>query len=196
MNPDFTSQSFQGVVIGSILQSITPRLSLGLESAWQRQPMGGLGGPPGSVVPSETSTSFLARLTGQNKDWIAAATFVPANGALNATFWRRLGEKVEAGVAVDVKAGSTAAMPQGGGLMGQPLIQRVREGTATVGLKYEFRTSMYRAQVDSGGRVSAYYDKRISPQIGLTFCGDIDHFKVCPICIMLIVRELQNLVLE
>lgn len=178
MNPDFTSQAFQGVVVGSILQSITPRLSLGLESAWQRQAMGGLGGPPGSVLPSETSTSFLARLCGQHKDWIAAATFVPSNGALTATYWKRLGEKVEAGVALDVKAGSTAAVPQGGGLMAQPMIQRVREGTATVGLKYEFRSGMYRAQIDSGGRVSAYYDKRISPQIGLSFCGDIDHVKV------------------
>jgi mitochondrial import receptor subunit TOM40 len=177
MNPDFTSQAFQGVVIGSILQSITPRLSLGLESAWQRQPMAGLG-PPGSVLPSETSTSFLAKYTGENRNWIAAATFVPANGSLNATFWRRLGEKVEAGVALDLKAGSTVTMPQGGGVMGGPIAQRVREGNATLGVKYEFRTSMYRAQIDSGGRVSAFYDKRLSPQIGISFCGDIDHLKV------------------
>ena len=177
MNPDFTSQAFQGVVIGSILQSVTPRLSLGLETAWQRQPMAGLG-PPGSALPSETSTSFLAKYSGLDKSWIAAATFVPANGALNATFWRRLGEKVEAGVALDLKAGSTVAMPQGGGVMAQPISQRVREGTATVGIKYEFRTSMYRAQIDSGGRVSAFYDKRLSPQIGVSFCGDIDHLKV------------------
>jgi mitochondrial import receptor subunit TOM40 len=89
-----------------------------------------------------------------------------------------LGEKVEAGVALDLKAGSTVAMPQGGGVMGQPIAQRVREGTTTLGVKYEFRTSMYRAQIDSGGRVSAFYDKRLSPQIGVSFCGDIDHLKV------------------
>jgi mitochondrial import receptor subunit TOM40 len=176
MNPDFTSQSFQGVVISSILQSVTPRLALGLESAWQRQPMGGLGteGPS----PSETATSFLAKLTGINKDWVAAATLSPANGAMNATFWRRLGEKVEAGVSLDLKAGIATSAPQGGGLMAQPMMARVREGTATLGVKYEFRTSMFRGQIDSGGRVSAFLDKRISPQIGVSFCGDIDHFKV------------------
>jgi mitochondrial import receptor subunit TOM40 len=176
MNPDFTSQSFQGVVVGSILQSITPRLSLGLETAWQRQPMPGL--QPGSVVPSETSTSFLAKLTGSDKSWVAATTITPANGALNATFWRRLGEKVDAGVALDLKAGTTTAVPQGGAMLAQPMLSRVREGTATVGLKYEFRTSILRAQIDSGGRVSAYLDRRLSPQIGVSFCGDIDHFKV------------------
>lgn len=177
MNPDFTSQSFQGVVVGSILQSITPRLSLGLETAWQRQPMPGLG-QPSSIIPSETSTSFLAKLIGMNKDWIAAATVTPANGSLVATYWRKLAEKVEAGVSLELKAQTAAAMPQGGGLMGQPVLSRVREGTATLGLKYEFRTAMFRAQIDSGGRVSAFLDRRVSPQIGVSFCGDIDHFKV------------------
>jgi mitochondrial import receptor subunit TOM40 len=177
MNPDFISSSFQGVIVGSILQSITPRFALGLETAWQRQPMAGLG-PPGTALPSETSTSFLAKMTGINRSWVAAATVVPSNGALNATFWRRLGEKVEAGVSLDLKAATTANMPSGGGLMAQPTLSRVREGTATVGVKYEFRTSMYRAQIDSGGRVSLFLDKRLSPQIGISFCGDIDHFKV------------------
>ena len=177
MNPDITSQSFQGVVIGSILQAITPRLSLGIESAWQRQPMAGLG-PPGTVLPSETSTSFLAKLVGQDKGWVAAATLVPANGVLNATFWKRLAEKVEAGVQLELKAGTATSMPSGGGLMAQPMMTRVREGTATIGVKYEFRTAMFRGQVDSGGRVSMFLDKRLSPQVGMQFCGDIDHFKV------------------
>jgi len=188
MNPDLTSPSFQGVIVGSILQSITPRLSLGIETAWQRQPMAGLG-PPGTALPSETSTSFLAKMTGINRNWVAAATLVPNNGAVNATFWRRLGEKVEAGVALDLKAATTASVPAGGGLMAQPMMSRVREGIATVGVKYEFRTSMYRAQIDSGGRIGLFLDKRLSPQIGISFCGDIDHFKVSFLFIvMLIVR--------
>jgi mitochondrial import receptor subunit TOM40 len=178
MNPDFTSPSFQGVVIGSILQAVTPRLSLGMETAWQRQPIPGMDPDNPSASPSETATSLLAKFTGVNKDWVAAATIMPANGALNTTFWRRLGEKVEAGVALDLKAGTATTMPQGGGLMAQPIMARVREGTATVGVKYEFRTSMFRGQIDSGGRVSAFLDKRLSPQIGVSFCGDIDHFKV------------------
>ena len=101
-------------------------------------------------------------------------------GSLNATFWRRLGEKVEAGVQLELKAGMQQIVPQGGGLMTSPgpMFTRVREGSATVGIKYEFRTAMLRAQIDSGGRVSAFLERRVSPQIGLSFCGDIDHFKV------------------
>src|SRR5271154_3368335 len=100
INPDFTSQSFQGVIMGSILQSVTPRLSVGLETAWQRTPMPA-GLQPGLSPPSEVSTSFIAKFVGLDKSWIAAATIVPTNGALNATFWRRLGERVEAGVSID-----------------------------------------------------------------------------------------------
>jgi mitochondrial import receptor subunit TOM40 len=176
MNPDFTSQTFQGVIIGSILQSITPRLALGLETAWQRQAMPGL--QKGQVLPSETATSFLAKLTGADKSWIAATTITPTSGSINATFWRRLGEKVEAGVSLDVKAGTQQVVPQGGGVLAQPMFAKVREGTATFGLKYDFRASMLRAQIDSGGRVSAYLDRRVSPNVGVSFCGDIDHFKV------------------
>jgi mitochondrial import receptor subunit TOM40 len=182
MNPDFTSQSFQGVIVASILQSITPRLSLGLESAWQRQPLPNGMTTPGGLIPSETTTSFIGKLIGADKSWIAAATVIPTAGSLNATFWRRLGEKVEAGVQLELKAGMQQTMvPQGSGLMSSgPMFTRVREGSATVGIKYEFRTAMLRAQVDSAGRVSAFLERRVSPQIGLTFCGDIDHFKVTP----------------
>jgi len=80
---------------------------------------------------------------------------------------------------LELKAGMQQTMvPQGNGLMSSgPMFTRVREGSATVGIKYEFRTAMLRAQVDSAGRVSAFLERRVSPQIGLTFCGDIDHFK-------------------
>lgn len=134
---------------------------------------------PGGIIPSETTTSFIGKLVGADKSWIAAATVVPTAGSLNATFWRRLGEKVEAGVQLEVKAGMQQMVPQGSGLMSAgPMFTRVREGSATVGIKYEFRTAMLRAQVDSGGRVSAFLERRVSPQISLSFCGDIDHFKV------------------
>jgi len=177
MNPDFTSQSFQGVIVGSILQSITPRLALGLETSWQRQPVPGL--QRGQTLPSETVTTFLAKLVGSERNWIAAATLTPAAGTLSATFWKKLADKIEAGVSLELKGGLAAAMPaQGGGLLAQPVITRVREGTATAGIKYEFRQSMFRAQIDSGGRLSAYLDRRILPNIGISFCGDIDHFKV------------------
>jgi len=105
----------------------------------------------------------------------------PGQGVLLATFWKRVGEKVEAGVGLDVKASSGGmAVPTGGGLMvGGPVGGgKVREGTATFGLKYQFRAATLRAQIDSGGRVTAWLERMLSPQINVTFCGDIDHFKV------------------
>jgi mitochondrial import receptor subunit TOM40 len=84
-------------------------------------------------------------------------------------------------VGLDIKAGSAPAGGGGGGeLMAGPGLglARVREGTATFGLKYRFRTANLRAQIDSAGRVTALLERDLSPQIQVTFCGDIDHFKV------------------
>jgi mitochondrial import receptor subunit TOM40 len=178
VNPDFTSRSFNGILVGSVLQAITPRLSVGFESSWQKQAAPELGPGGGMGDPSATSTSLIARLVGADKTWKAAATIAPLSGFLTATYWKKLGEKIEAGVSLDLKAQSAPVIPQGGGLIAAGGIQRVREGTATLGLKYDFRASLLRAQIDSGGRVSTMLEKRISPQITLVFCGDMDHFKV------------------
>ena len=96
---------------------------------------------------------------------------------MQATFWRKLGEKVEAGVGLDVKAAS-GGLPGGAGLMVAGPGGRVREGQATFGLKYQFRAALLRAQIDSGGRVTALLERNLSQQISIAFCGDIDHFKV------------------
>ena len=89
------------------------------------------------------------------------------------SYWRRLADKVEAGVALDLAAAPGMAL--GPGMMTPPR----REGTATVGAKYDFRASTFRAQVDSTGKVSCLLDKRIAPAVQVTFSGEIDHVKVC-----------------
>ena len=53
-----------------------------------------------------------------------------------------------------------------------------KEGTATLGAKYDFRNSTFRAQVDSTGKLSCLLEKRVLPPVQLTFAGEIDHFKV------------------
>ena len=63
----------------------------------------------------------------------------------------------------------------GGGLLGSGLR---REGVTTLGAKYDFRASTFRAQVDSSGRLSCLLEKRVAPAVSLTFAGDMDHFKV------------------
>jgi len=52
-----------------------------------------------------------------------------------------------------------------------------KEGTATLGAKYEFRASIFRAQVDSTGKISCLLEKKLVPLVGITFAGELDHAK-------------------
>ena len=60
-------------------------------------------------------------------------------------------------------------------MMGGPMR---KEGVTTVGAKYDFRMSTFRAQVDSTGKLSCLLEKRVAPPVQLTFAADMDHFKV------------------
>lgn len=163
-NPSILEGTLTGIFIGSYLQSVTPNLALGLESVWQRQ--------AGSVGP-ETALSYVARYA--TKDWIASAQ-LQAQGALQATYWRRIAERVEAGVDCQLTFAGGMARGGGGGMMGGGM---KKEGVTTIGAKYEFRMSTFRAQVDTQGRLCCMLEKRIAPTVSLTFVGDVDHFKVC-----------------
>ncbi|KAK5252966.1 translocase of outer mitochondrial membrane [Exophiala xenobiotica] len=52
-----------------------------------------------------------------------------------------------------------------------------REGTTTVGVKYSFTTSVYRAQVDSAGKFGVVLEKRIAAPVTLSFAAEIDQWK-------------------
>ncbi len=158
ISPSILEGGFTGIVIGSYLQSLTPKLALGLEGVWQRA---GLNTKP------ETAVSYCARYKGT--DWIASAQYL-AQGSLGASYWRRLTDKVEAGVDCQLQF----APGVGGGLFGGMR----REGTTTVGVKYNFSTSVYRAQVDSGGKFGVVLEKRVAPPVTLTFAAEIDQYKV------------------
>src|ERR1700679_1795455 len=75
---------FGGMYFASYLQSITNNFAVGFESLHQR-----------ASGMSDTSTSYLAKYTGSKKDWIATAQLQPS-GALQATYWQKLGDRVEA----------------------------------------------------------------------------------------------------
>ncbi|KAI9786928.1 MAG: translocase of outer mitochondrial membrane [Geoglossum umbratile] len=160
LNPSILEGGLVGIFIGSYLQSVSPSLSLGIETMWQRQAMNS--GP-------ETGISYYAKYKGN--DWIATAQ-LQAQGAVQTTYWRRLTEKVEAGV--DMNLSFAGLGRNGGGLLGGGLR---REGVTTLGAKYDFRASTFRAQVDSSGRLSCLLEKRVAPAVSLTFAGDMDHFK-------------------
>jgi mitochondrial import receptor subunit TOM40 len=158
LNPSCLEGGLTGIFIGSHLQSITKKLALGLETVWQR---GALNQPP------EAAISFAGRY--KSDDWVAAAQ-LHAQGALNATYWRRISEKVQAGVDLTLQL-----VPGPGGLMGGGI---QKEGITTIGAKYDFRMSVFRAQVDSKGKLSCLLEKRMAPSVTMTFGAEVEHATV------------------
>lgn len=161
INPSMLEGGLTGIFIGSYLQSVTPSLAVGLEAIWQRAAVNT--GP-------ETAISYYAKYKGS--DWIASAQ-MQAQGTISTSYWRRLTDKVEAGV--DLNLQFAPGMGGRDGLMGSGMR---KEGTTTLGAKYDFRASTFRAQVDSSGRLSCVLEKRVAPPVQLTFAGELDQFKV------------------
>jgi mitochondrial import receptor subunit TOM40 len=145
-----------GMFIGSYLQAITPRLALGLEGVLQK---------PGGGMGPEAVLSYAGKYKGD--DWIASAQLL-TQGGIQGSYWRRLTDKVETGV--DVNLQFTGGNP----MMGGPS----KEGVATLGAKYEFSRSIFRAQVDSHGKIGCLLEKVVAPPVRMTFAGEMDHAKV------------------
>ncbi|KAK6461618.1 eukaryotic porin-domain-containing protein [Scheffersomyces coipomensis] len=163
LNPSLLSGGFSGVAVASLLQSLTPKFAVGLEAMFSKQP-----GP----VPPETLVSYVARYNAGN--WIASAQ-IQAQGALVASFWRKVSDKVEAGVETQIAA---SLKPVNDPLLGTPIgFETAVEGQTTIGAKYEYRSAVFRGQLDSNGKVGAFLEKRILPTVSILFSGEIDQFK-------------------
>ena len=160
LSPSLMEGGLTGIVIGSYLQSVTSKLAVGFEGVWQRAALN---------AKPETAMSYCARYKGT--DWIASAQYLAA-GSLGASYWKRLTDKVEAGVDCQLQF----APGVGAGMFGPPK----RDGTTTVGVKYNFQTSVYRAQVDSAGKIGVVLERRVAPPVTLTFAAEIDQMKVSP----------------
>jgi len=159
INPSVLEGGLTGMFIGSYMQSVTPRLSLGLEGVMQK---------PGGGQGPEAAISYAARYKGD--DWIGSLQLL-TQGGLQGSYWRKLTDKVETGVDVNLQfAGLSGANAMMGGAR--------KEGTATLGAKYEFSRSIFRAQVDSQGKIGCLLDKVIAPPVRVTFAGEMDHVKV------------------
>lgn len=159
INPSLMEGGLTGIMVADYMQSITPQLSLGLEGLWQRPSLG---------ARPETSLSYAARY--KSYDWIASAQ-IHATGTLDASYWRRLSDKVEAGVNTQLQF---APGMGGAGMFGGMR----KEGQTSVGVKYSFATSVYRAQIDSTGKVGCVLEKRVAPAISFNFAAEIDQWKV------------------
>ncbi|OIW29566.1 mitochondrial import receptor subunit tom-40 [Coniochaeta ligniaria NRRL 30616] len=156
-NPSFLEGGLTGIFIGSYLQSVTPKLALGLETVWQR---GGLTQGP------DVGVSYVGRY--KSNDWIATAA-LQSQGAINTSYWRRISDKVQAGVdmTLSLSAGGAGGM-MGGGLQ--------KDGVTTFGAKYDFTLSTFRAQIDSKGKLSCLLEKRVGGPVMATFGAEVDHF--------------------
>lgn len=161
INPSYIEGGLTGIFVGSYLQSLTPRLAVGFEAMWQRA---GLNAGP------ETILSYCGKYRGS--DWIAVAQ-LQAQGGLNTSYWRRLADKLEAGVDLNLQI---APSMNGGSLMGGGLR---KEAMTTMGAKYDFKTATFRAQLDSTGKLSCLLEKRVLPPVQIAFAGEMDHVKVC-----------------
>ncbi|EON99530.1 putative mitochondrial import receptor subunit tom-40 protein [Phaeoacremonium minimum UCRPA7] len=155
LNPSYLEGGLTGIFIGSYMQAVTPRLALGLEGIWQRA---------GLTQGPETAVSYCAKYKGE--DWAATAQ-LSAQGGLNTTFWRRLSERVQAGVDMTL-----SLVPGPAGLLGGSI---QKEGVTAFGAKYDFRMSTFRAQLDSKGKLSCLLEKRVAAPVTMTFAADVDH---------------------
>lgn len=173
LNPSFSlnesSKSllpdFSGVAVGSILQSITPQLSLGLELLYSKNQFNS---------PADSGVSYLSRYVSKKQDWIFSGQ-LQANGALITSFWRKVTPNVEAGIETSLQAGM---IPITDPVVGTPIgIQPTIKGATTIGAKYEYRQSVYRGTVDSTGKVACFLERKVLPTLSILFCGEIDHSK-------------------
>jgi mitochondrial import receptor subunit TOM40 len=139
-----------GVYVGSYLQSLTKNIALGSEVVYQNAGRG----------MTDMTTSWLAKLSATDKSWVGTAQ-LQAAGALQATYWHKLSDKVEA--AADLQLVVTPSR---------------RDAIATVGAKYDLRMSQLRAQFDSAGKVGMVLEQRIAPTFMFTIAGELDHLKV------------------
>ncbi|AOA64561.1 TOM (translocase of outer membrane) complex component [Komagataella phaffii CBS 7435] len=162
LNPSILDGRFTGVAVGSLLQALTPKLAVGLESVYSVQH---------PSYPAEAAVSYVARYN--NTNWIATAQ-LQAQGSLSTSFWRKVTENVEAGIETNLQA---TMKPLTDPIMGAPVgFQPVIEGTTTLGAKYEFRQSVFRGQIDSQGKVACFLEKRILPTVSILFSGELNHF--------------------
>ena len=119
----------------------------------------------------DCSVGYMAKYHNVQKDemgqalkgsWIATGQIM-SQGIWQATYWKKLAERVDAGV-------DLVCIPA--------LNPRERKAVATAGVKYDFRMATFRGQVDSTGKVAALLEQRFSPAFAFLVAGEIDQVKV------------------
>lgn len=155
LNPSVSSGTLSGVYTGSLMQSVTKRLALGLEILYSL--------PANPEVPSDVSTSYFARYTAPS---YIASIQNRGSGQTVLSFYKKIADKVEAGVEAEMGPDPNAMLLGTGKLF---------DGTTSIGAKYEFRQSIFRGKIDSQGKVACLVERQVLPILALSFAGEIDH---------------------
>lgn len=161
VNPQYLDGDLTGIFTGSILQSITKKFAIGLETHYQKQSL---------VTPPDAMTSYFAKYNAG--DWIATGQ-ISGQGAASATFWRKVSDKLEAGIETALLA---SVRPIADPLLGQIVgLEPIFNGVTTVGAKYQFRQSIFKAQIDSDLKVGANLQHYVLPSVAILFSSELDH---------------------
>lgn len=156
-----------GTYLGTYLQSVSQHVAVGVEAVYQRP----------SPEIEDCSLGYLAKWHHVKKDdqgqiardsWIATAHVMAGQGVLSLSYWRKLAERIDAGVEVTMLPG---------------LLPTERKAVSVAALKYDFRAATVRGQVDSEGKVSVVMEQRLAPAISFTLAGELDHVKVRLLCL-------------
>ncbi|KAI5476938.1 mitochondrial import receptor subunit TOM40 [Pseudohyphozyma bogoriensis] len=142
------------------LQSLTPHFAVGVEGVYQRP----------SPQVEDCALGYLAKWHHFKKDeqgqpakdsWIATAQIM-AQGMWQATYWRKLADRIDAAAEI---------------MMVPSLVPTERKAIATAGAKYDFRAASVRVQADSTGTTAVLMEQRLTPQFAFLVAGELNHLK-------------------
>lgn len=146
VNGDVASQT--GIACASFLQSVTDRLSAGVESVFQR---------PNQTI-EDSILGYSAKYNFKNNG-IFTLQYQP--GLLASSYFRKVGETTSLATELQLAQNSMNAT----------------QVNLAVGAKFDFRQSTLRSTIESSGKVSTVLENRLSPAISFTISGELDHKK-------------------
>ncbi|KAI9334278.1 eukaryotic porin-domain-containing protein [Obelidium mucronatum] len=177
-----SNTAITGIYSISGLQSITSSIAVGGEWVLQRlRPDAGESNytlavkyapkptspvPPPSSLPPGFPSPYMP-INPSDPAEVFAATYALSQGVLQASYWKRLNQRLE--VAADVQMLVTPTTNAAG--------PGRREGIASVGFKLDTVYATMRGMFDTMGRVSAVLEERMAPGLSFQVCGEIDYAK-------------------
>ncbi|OMJ24763.1 Mitochondrial import receptor subunit TOM40 [Smittium culicis] len=139
-----------GIYLLNYLQSITKKFALGAEFMVQK--------PMPNV--SETVTSLAARYVPDDTScWVLQTQ---GSSVLTTSYWRKISPKCDAAAELQL-----VNIPS----------QGRRDGTVSIGAKYDFNSATYRAMIDNSFKVSMLLEEKIAPGFSFLISGEMDHLK-------------------